>query len=58
MDKIEKSLTPKQAVILWLQSTMHIGNVLEYVQFLQNQPESEAPIYNITKKVSQSSGNQ
>jgi len=54
LDKIERLLTPKQAVILWLQSTMQYRNVLEYVQFLRNQPASEAPIYKITQKVSQS----
>ena len=54
LDKLERALTPKQAVILWLQSTMQYRNVLEYVQFLRNQPESEAPIYKITKQISQS----
>jgi hypothetical protein len=54
LDKIEKSLTPKQAVILWLQSTAQYRNMLEYVQYLKDLPASEAPLYKITKKVSQS----
>ena len=54
LDKLERALTPKQAVILWLQNTTQYRNMLEYVQFLKDLPESEAPIYKITKKVSQS----
>jgi len=54
LDKIERALTPKQAVILWLQSTAEYRNLLEYVQYLKDQPASEAPLYKITKKVSQS----
>ena len=54
LDKIERALTPKQAVILWLQSTAQYRNMLEYVQYLKDLPASEAPLYKITKKVSQS----
>jgi len=54
LDKIEQRLTPKQEVVLWLQDTKQYRNILEYVQYLRDQPESEAPLYKITKKVSQS----
>ncbi len=53
LDKMERSLTPKQAVILWLQEIRQYRNGLEYVQFLRSQPESAAPIYKITKQISQ-----
>ncbi len=53
LDKIEKSLTPKQAVILWLQEIRQYRNGWEYVNFLATQPESAAPIYKITKQISQ-----
>ena len=54
LDKIEQRLTPKQEVVLWLQNTNQYRNVLEYVQYLKDLPESEAPIYKITKQTSQS----
>ena len=51
LDKIEKSLTPKQAVILWLQEIRQYRNGWEYVHFLATQPESAAPIYRITTQI-------
>ena len=51
LDKIERSLNPKQAVVLWLQEIQQYRNAWEYVQFLRGQPESEAPIYKITKQI-------
>ena len=54
LDKIERALTPKQAVILWLQEIQQYRNGLEYAQFLASQPESAAPIYKITKQIDQS----
>ena len=54
LDKIERSLTPKQAVILWLQEIHRYRNGWEYARFLASQPESAAPIYKITKQIDQS----
>ena len=51
LDKIERLLTPKQAVILWLQEIRQYRNGWEYVRFLATQPESAAPIYRITKQI-------
>ena len=51
LDKVEKMLTPKQAVVLWLQEIQQYRNAWEYVQFLRGQPESAAPIYRITKQI-------
>ena len=53
LDKIERSLTPKQAVILWLQEIQQYRNGWEYARFLASQPESAAPIYKITKQINQ-----
>jgi hypothetical protein len=53
LDKIEHLLTPKQAVILWLQETQQYRNAEEYTQFLRGQPESARPLYKITKQISQ-----
>ena len=54
LDKIERSLTPKQAVILWLQEIQQYRNAvgIRYNSFA-SQPESAAPIYKITKQISQ-----
>lgn len=51
LDKIENSLTPIQAVILWLQEIQQYRNVVEYVQYLRGQPESAAPITRITRQI-------
>ena len=53
LDKVERLLTPKQAVILWLQEIRQYRNALEYAQFLASQPSSAAPIYKITKQINQ-----
>ncbi len=51
MDNIEKSLTPKQAVILWLEEIRDIQSVEEYIQFVRSKPESYAPITRLTGQV-------
>jgi hypothetical protein len=51
LDKIEHLLTPKQAVILWLQETNRHANVEEYLKYLRSQPEALRPITRITNQV-------
>ena len=51
LDKLERALTPKQAVILWLQEIRQYRNALEYAKFLASQPSSAAPIYRITTQI-------
>ena len=51
LDKLVKSLTPKQTVILWLQDTHRYANVVEYIKFMRGQPESARPITRITDQV-------
>ena len=53
LDKIERAFTPKQAVILWLQEVQQYPNALEYARFLRGQPETAAPLYRITKQISE-----
>ena len=51
LNKITKSLTPKQTVVLWLQETEQYRNPEEYTRFLRSRPESEAPITKLTEQV-------
>jgi hypothetical protein len=51
LDKVTKFLTPKQAVILWLQEIQEYRSVYEYIQFLRSQPESAAPITRLTEQI-------
>ena len=51
LNKITKSLTPKQTVVLWLQETEQYRNPEEYIRFLRSRPESEAPITKLTEQI-------
>src|SRR5208283_5906643 len=51
LDRIEAYLTPKEAVILWLQETNRYANVEEYIKYLRDQPESLRPIPRVTNQV-------
>ena len=53
LDKLERLLSPKQAVILWLQEIQQYRNAEEYAQFLRGQPESARPLYKITKQINE-----
>ena len=53
LDKLERLLTPKQAVILQLQEIQQYRNAEEYLQFLRGQPESARPLYKITKQINE-----
>ena len=53
LDKLERLLSPKQAVILWLQEIQQYRNAEEYLQFLRGQPESARPLYKITKQINE-----
>ena len=51
LDKVEKSLTPKQTVVLWLQEIEQYRNAEEYLRYLRSQPESAAPITRLTRQI-------
>ncbi len=51
MDKIAGSLTPKQAVVLWLREVQQYGNPYDYIQAMRGLPESARPIPTIADQV-------
>ncbi len=51
LDKLEGSLTPKQAVILWLEEIERYNSVVELVAYLRTQSESAAPVTRLTRQV-------
>jgi len=53
IEKIEGSLTPKQAVILWMQEAHRYRDMSEYVLFLRGQPDTAAPLWHLPDQVEQ-----
>jgi hypothetical protein len=51
LDRLEQCLTPKEAVMVWLQETYRYTNVWEYIKYLHEQPEALRPITRITGQV-------
>ena len=51
LDRIEKCLTAKEAVMVWLKEIKHLPNVMEYIKYLRDQPEALQPITRITNQV-------
>ena len=49
----EGCLTPKQAILLWLQEAHAFNTIEEYVQHLKTQPDSAAPISRLTTQVAE-----
>ena len=54
IDKIETGLTPKQAILLWLQEAHAFNSIEEYVRHLKTQPDNAAPIGKLTTQVAES----
>lgn len=52
LDKIEGALTPRQAVVLWLQEAHQYPNLTQYVQYLRGK-DKEAPLWQVTEQVEQ-----
>ncbi len=53
INKLQVSLTPKQAAILWLQEINKFPNLNEYVDFLRTQPEGNTPLERLPNQVEQ-----
>ena len=53
IEKLETGLTPKQAILLWLQEAHAFNGIEEYVHHLRSQPDSAAPLYRLTSQVSE-----
>ena len=43
LDQLESGLTPKQAMLLWLQEAHAFRGIEEYVRHLKTQPDNAAP---------------
>lgn len=49
--KVEHSLTPKQAVLLWMEEAHKSGSVHKYALSLKGQPDSAFPLIKLPKQV-------
>lgn len=54
VQKLETGLTPKQAILLWLQDAHTFNTIEDYVRHLKTQPDSEAPLNRLTAQVEES----
>lgn len=51
LDKLEVSLTPRQAVILWMEQTHRFRSIYEYVMSLKGAPDTAFPLYVLPDQV-------
>ena len=51
LDKVEASLTPKQAVIRWLKEIEQYPGIVELAEHVRSLPESAAPVTRLTRQV-------
>jgi len=51
IEKLETGLTPKQAILLWLQEAHSFKGIEEYVRHLKNQPDNASPIDRLSTQV-------
>ena len=51
VEKLERGLTPKQAVLMWLQEAHAFNGIEEYVHHLKGRPEGAYPIDKLTSQV-------
>lgn len=54
LDSIEESLTPKQAVILWMEQAHQYPSMYQYVMSLEGGPETAYPMYMLPNQVEKS----
>ena len=43
LDKVEHSLTPRQAVLLWMEEAHQVGSINDYSRSLKGQPKAPSP---------------
>ena len=53
VEKLETNLTPKQAILLWVQGAHAFNGVVEYVHHLKTQPDNARPIDKLTAQVAE-----
>ncbi len=51
LEKIENSLTAKQAIILWMGEAHKFGTLYEYVTWVANHPEERPPLNRLSEQV-------
>jgi len=51
LDRVENSLTPKQAIILWMQEAHQFPSMGDYVKSLLDKPESAFPLWRLPEQV-------
>jgi len=51
IDKVETSLTPKQAVLLWMEESHSHGSIWAYALWLKEQPDSAYPLVRMPQQV-------
>ena len=51
LDRVETSLTPTQAMVLWLEEAMAHGSLQGYVHWLKEQPASAYPLMRLPAQV-------
>ena len=51
LDDLESGVTPKQAMLLWLQEAYGFNGIEEYVRHLKTQPDNAAPLYKLPSLV-------
>jgi hypothetical protein len=54
IDKVEESLTPRQAVLLWLEKATQGGSMRAYVLSLKGGPQSAFPLYRLPDQIDRS----
>jgi len=53
LDKVETSLTPTQAMVLWLEEAMAHGSLQGFAHWLKDQPASAYPLMRLPRQVRQ-----
>ena len=51
VEKLDGALSPKQAMLMWLQDAHKFDTVNEYVDHLKDQPDSAWPMYQLPDQV-------
>ena len=54
LDKLKSHLTPKQAVLLWLQDAHAYHTVADYLHYLQTQPDNAWPLRRLGEQMTAS----
>jgi len=53
VEKLETGLTPKQAIMMWLQEAHAFKNIEDYVRHLKKQTDSAAPLHKLPDQVAE-----